>query len=66
MISRQRKPFGLESPFSSTHYNIKNLFKEMYPDHRGGFGMNVAFRAALGKPIEGTHHRGGDDARNIA
>ncbi|PVG02989.1 ribonuclease H-like protein [Serendipita vermifera] len=66
MIDRQRRPFGLESPFSSTHYNIKNLYKELYPNRPGGYGMNTAFTAALDKPIEGTHHRGGDDARNIA
>lgn len=65
MIKRQCKVFGLESPFSPIHYNIKDLFKELYPNLNGGYGMTNAFAAVCDGPIEGTHHRGGDDAKNI-
>ena len=65
MVKRQCKIFGLESPFANTHYNIKDLFKVLYPNLRGGYGMTNAFAAVCDGPIEGTHHRGGDDAKNI-
>lgn len=66
MIDRQCKAFGLTSPFSTTHYNIKGVFKSLYPRMSKGYGMNNAYVATIGRSIEGTHHRGGDDARNIA
>jgi inhibitor of KinA sporulation pathway (predicted exonuclease) len=66
MIDRQCRAFGLTSPFSTTHYNIKDLFKSLYPGMAKGYGMKNAYVATIGRDIEGTHHRGGDDARNIA
>lgn len=56
----------MESPFSTTHYNIKDLCKELYPKLNGGYGMKNAIQRVVKRPIEGTHHRGGDDAKNIA
>ena len=66
MVRRQCGVFGLEYPFGETHTNVKTLFKELYSGHRGDYGMASAYKAVFGKQIEGTHHRGGDDARNIA
>ncbi len=51
-------------PFGPTHLNVKNLFAlRRRLDHE--VGMDAALRT-LGLPLEGTHHRGGDDAWNIA
>lgn len=66
MVRRQCEVFGLEYPFGETHTNVKTVFKDVYRGHRGNYGMASAYRVVFGKPIEGTHHRGGDDARNIA
>lgn len=68
MVRRQCGVFGLEYPFgeTQTHTNVKTLFKELYKGHRGDYGMASAYRVVLGQRIEGTHHRGGDDAKNIA
>lgn len=66
MINRQCKAFQVDSPFNPSHFNIKALFKSVYPDSEGGYGMATAFKSIMGRNIEGTHHRGGDDAKNIA
>ena len=65
MVRQQCEVFGLAYPFGETHTNVKTLFKELYKGHRGNYGMATAYKAVFGKGIEGTHHRGGDDARNI-
>ena len=44
------------------HLNLKSAFKQVYKDR---IGMAAALRK-LDLPLEGTHHRGIDDARNIA
>ncbi|KAF3888699.1 MULTISPECIES: 3'-5' exonuclease [Nostocales] len=51
-------------PFGSEHRNIKNEFSE-YLGVSKGFGMAKALQH-LGIELQGTHHRGIDDARNIA
>ncbi|MGW4246307.1 exonuclease domain-containing protein [Nocardia sp. NPDC004722] len=51
-------------PFGGRHTNAKRVFSEARGSRRR-FGMAEALRAA-GLPLEGTHHRGGDDAWNIA
>jgi len=51
-------------PFSSEHLNIKKEFSE-YLGVSKGFGMASAIQY-LGLELKGTHHRGIDDARNIA
>jgi len=51
-------------PFGPRHINIKNLFSVIY-----GLDKELGLDAALeylGMKLEGTHHRGVDDARNIA
>ena len=57
--------FGLVFPeqFESDHLNIKHLFAEWKGVRR--CGMTAALDL-LGLPLAGTHHRGIDDARNIA
>jgi len=51
-------------PFSSEHINIKEEFSE-YLGVSKKFGMAQALNE-LGIELKGTHHRGIDDARNIA
>jgi len=54
---------GLSLPFVGEHLNIKRAFAAAV---RGRpMGMKRALRVA-GLPLQGTHHRGIDDARNIA
>ncbi len=55
---------GVELPFGSDHLNIKQAFSDAIGT-RKRFGMAEALRK-LGLPLTGTHHRGIDDARNIA
>ncbi len=51
-------------PFSSQHINIKEEFSK-YLGMSKKFGMAQALNE-LGIELQGTHHRGIDDARNIA
>lgn len=51
-------------PFPGGHLNIKKAFSVLI-DSKKKFGMAGAL-AHLGLELEGTHHRGIDDARNIA
>jgi inhibitor of KinA sporulation pathway (predicted exonuclease) len=66
MVRKQCGIFGLDYPFGSVHTNVKTLFNERYKDHKGSCGMSDIYRRVMGKEIEGIHHRGGDDAKNIA
>lgn len=63
-FERQCRLFGVEYPFGTRHINVKNLFALMNGLDRER-GMDGAL-AYLGLSLEGTHHRGGDDAWNIA
>jgi inhibitor of KinA sporulation pathway (predicted exonuclease) len=63
-FERQCAAAGLNTPFGPSHLNVKTLFALA----RGlphEVGMDQALELA-GLPLEGTHHRGGDDAWNIA
>jgi inhibitor of KinA sporulation pathway (predicted exonuclease) len=64
MLQKQCKKFHVSYPMGRQHINVKTLF-----DKTRGLvkptGMNGALHI-LGIPLEGTHHRGVDDARNIA
>lgn len=60
----QCKRDNIEYPFSKVHINIKLLFALKYSLRRE-IGMSKALQL-LGLPLIGTHHRGGDDSRNIA
>ncbi len=55
---------GIPYPFGTGHLNVKTLFAVAR-----GLNREVGMARALalsGLPLEGTHHRGGDDAWNIA
>ena len=54
----------VELPFRGEHLNLKKAFSQQLKTRRK-FGMKGALRH-VGLPLEGTHHRGIDDARNIA
>ncbi|NVB37281.1 exonuclease domain-containing protein [Pseudenhygromyxa sp. WMMC2535] len=65
MQFRQDAAFhGVKLPFRGQHLNIKEAFSAAVGTTKR-FGMAGALRR-LGLPLEGTHHRGIDDARNIA
>ncbi len=64
MMKSQSKFKRLEYPMSHDHINVKELFTEVR-----GISRKVGMKGALGIlniPLDGTHHRGVDDARNIA
>lgn len=64
MIQRQCGARNIENPFSQNHINVKELFSEKCNGGRK-VGMNGAL-SILKIPLEGTHHRGIDDSKNIA
>ncbi len=51
-------------PFGTSHLNVKTLFAVAHNLDRE-IGLDMAYER-LGLTMEGTHHRGGDDAWNIA
>lgn len=51
-------------PFAKRHLNVKKRFSAQLGEPKR-FGMDGAL-ARVGLALEGTHHRGIDDARNIA
>jgi inhibitor of KinA sporulation pathway (predicted exonuclease) len=63
-FERQCRSSGVKYPFGPTHLNVKNLFALFRGLHHE-VGMAQALEM-LGLPLEGTHHRAGDDAWNIA
>jgi inhibitor of KinA sporulation pathway (predicted exonuclease) len=63
-FQRNCRDYGLEYPFGPTHLNIKNLFSVVF-----GLPKELGIPEAcekMGIPLEGTLHRGVDDAWNIA
>lgn len=63
-IQEQCTQWGVNYPFGSTHINIKNLVALQF-NLKKEVGLPHALDL-LGLPLEGTHHRGMDDAWNIA
>ncbi|MFW5417241.1 exonuclease domain-containing protein [Nocardiopsis sp. CNT-189] len=63
-FERQCAATGAPYPFGSRHTNAKALFNQVHGLRRRT-GMAQALRVA-GLPLEGRHHRGEDDAWNIA
>lgn len=63
-FDRQCRDQGVRYPFGPTHLNVKSLFAiaRALPSE---VGLPQAM-ALLGLPLEGIHHRGHDDAWNIA
>jgi inhibitor of KinA sporulation pathway (predicted exonuclease) len=64
MMKTQCKERRIPYPLPDNHINVKNYFGKKKRLKRNT-GMAGAL-TMLGLPIEGTHHRGCDDARNIA
>ena len=54
----------VELPFRGAHRNLKEQFSTRHGEPKR-FGMDGALRR-VGLELRGTHHRGIDDARNIA
>lgn len=64
MFERNCRDFGAKYPFGPRHLNLKNLFAVL-----NGLEREVGLESALpyyNLKLEGTHHRGIDDAKNIA
>lgn len=64
MFEKQCKARGIPYPFGRTHINVKAL-AGFARAGRTEFGLDKAMRLML-LQMEGTHHRGADDAWNIA
>ena len=63
MFEKQSLSCGIKYPFGPRHINVKTLFALAYNLEKE-VGMPAALET-LKIPLEGTHHRGGDDAWNI-
>jgi len=63
-FGRNCTAFGIAYPFGLTHLSVKNLAAIAYGWSREESTSEALKRAGL--LLEGTHHRGGDDAWNIA
>lgn len=63
-FSRQCQATGTIYPFGKRHTNVKTAFTEAHKLRKRP-GMAQALRLT-GLPLEGRHHRGDDDAWNIA
>ena len=63
-FERQCAQMGVAYPFGTTHLNIKTLVSLIMGWQRE-FGMGAMLKK-LGITLEGTHHRGVDDAWNLA
>lgn len=56
---------GVPYPFGDTHFNLKAAFAQVVGPDTRPMGMGPAL-AQAGLSLHGTHHRGIDDARNLA
>lgn len=63
-FERNCRSYDLPYPFGPTHLNVKNLYSTVFGLPRE-WGLDDAC-ARLGMTLEGTHHRGVDDAWNAA
>jgi inhibitor of KinA sporulation pathway (predicted exonuclease) len=63
-FERQCQETGVRYPFGKTHLNVKNLLS-LSLNEPYELGLDKAL-ARVNLPLEGTHHRGVDDAWNIA
>ncbi len=63
-FERQCQTRGIGYPFGPSHLNVKTLFATVFALPRE-IGMDAALQH-VGLLLEGTHHRGVDDAANIA
>lgn len=63
IFRRQCRRLGVSYPFGKKHMNFRSVFADYSGGHR--YGMARALEWA-GLELQGTHHRGHDDAWNIA
>lgn len=63
-LERDARRAGIRSPLGPRHLNLKEMFARAAGES-GQLGTNMALRR-VGLTPTGTHHRGIDDARNIA
>jgi len=64
MVEKDCKAYNLSYPFGKKHINVKVWFALRHKLRReGGMAKGLAH---LDIPLEGTHHRGVDDAYNTA
>lgn len=63
-FEKQCRDVGVRYPFGPSHLNVKTLCS-IASRQVGELGLPQAL-ALFGLPLEGTHHRGHDDAWNIA
>lgn len=63
-FERQCAAMGIAYPFGASHLNVKTLFT-LLRAQRHDVSMAEAMKL-LDLPLEGAHHRGGDDAWNLA
>ena len=64
MVDKQCQREYLKYPFGAKHINVKTLFALKYK-LQDEIGMASALKM-LNIPLEGRHHSGGDDSKNIA
>jgi len=62
-FERDANRHGVKLPFRAGHLNLKKRFSESLGETES-YGMSSALRR-VGLRLQGTHHRGIDDARNI-
>jgi len=63
-LQKQSAELGIGYPLGPSHINVKTLFA-LKRQMQSETGMSGAL-GMLNIPLEGTHHRGVDDAKNIA
>lgn len=63
-FENDKYPFGHRYPFGRRHLNLKATFALLYGLDKE-MGMDQALKY-IGIPLDGTHHRGVDDSKNIA
>ncbi len=64
IFQRECEEKGIEYPFNEEHINVRHRYADRH-NLRKCVGMERALKQ-LDFPLEGTHHRGIDDAWNIA
>jgi len=63
MFERNSKDYGVKYPFGPRHMNLKNSFTMLHGlEKEPGLDQALDY---LGMDLQGTHHRGVDDAKNI-
>lgn len=63
MFRQQCKQMGIKYPFSDSHMNLKRVYADLHDKQRMGMARALD-NSGLG--LIGIHHRGDDDAWNIA